>query len=147
MTSEPTTIPAATVEPVVQEVRIEAPPERVFPFLVEPGLMTRWFGREATLDARPGGIFHVDVDGAHVAAGEFVTVEPPRRVVFTFGWEDPAEAVQAGQSTVEITLLPDGGGTLLGLEHRDLPNEEERTGHAEGWSYFLSKLPEAVATA
>lgn len=147
MTSEPTTIAAERTEPVVQELRIEAPPERVFPFLVEPSLMTRWFGREATLDARTGGIYRVEVDASHTAVGEFVTVEPPRRVVFTFGWSDPGEAVQPGKSTVEITLEADGGATLLRLEHRDLPNEEERTGHAEGWAWFLQKLPEAVAAA
>ena len=151
MTTEPTALPtqppAGAPGAVVQEIRIDAPPERVFPFLVEADRMNRWFGKESTLDARPGGIYRVDTDGKHIAVGEFVTVDAPRRVVFTFGWENEDEAVRPGESMVEITLEPDGGGTLLRLEHRDLPNDEERTGHAEGWGYFLPKLVAAVGAS
>jgi uncharacterized protein YndB with AHSA1/START domain len=153
MTTEPTSAAvvaaaAAAAEPIVQEARIDAPPERVFPFLVEADRMSRWFGKESTLEARPGGIYRVDTDGgSHVARGEFVIVEPPRRVVFTFGWENADEAIQPGGSTVEITLEPDDQGTLLRLEHRDLPNEAERTSHAEGWAWFLPRLAEAARAA
>jgi uncharacterized protein YndB with AHSA1/START domain len=38
--------------PVEREVRIEAPPEVVFKFFVDPEQMIRWTGVEATLDPR-----------------------------------------------------------------------------------------------
>ena len=46
-----------------KEVRIEARPETVFPFFTDPAKMTRWKGRSATLDPRPGGTYRVDVNG------------------------------------------------------------------------------------
>ena len=144
MTTEPTAMPAATDATVRQEIRIDARPERVFPYLIEADLMRRWMGTDVTLEPRPGGIFRSDTNGSHVIVGEFVEVEAPRRVVFTFGWEDPAELVRPGESTVEITLESDGDATILRLEHRDLPNDEERAGHAEGWAYFLGRLVEAA---
>ena len=41
------------------EVRIQAPPETVFEFFVDPEKMTRWKGTEAELDPRPGGRYRV----------------------------------------------------------------------------------------
>src|SRR5215467_8808549 len=55
--------------PVEREVRIEAPPDVVFKFFVEPEQMIRWTGVEATLDPRPGGIYRVNVTGEDVARG------------------------------------------------------------------------------
>jgi len=41
--------------PVECEVRIDAPPEVIFKFFVDPDHMVRWKGVEATLDPRPAG--------------------------------------------------------------------------------------------
>ena len=78
---------------LVREIRIAAPPATVFPYLVDPARITRWLGVAATLDPRPGGIWRVDMNGSDVAAGAFVEVDPPTRVVFTFGWENEGYSV------------------------------------------------------
>ena len=75
--------------------------------------MTRWKGSSATLDPRPGGIYHVEVTGRDVARGQYVEVTPFSRVVFTWEWESEGGPVSPGASTVEITLIPDGAGTIL----------------------------------
>lgn len=129
----------AQVAAIEIEQRIEAAPEVVFSFLVEPERYRRWMGVEAELDARPGGSFLVRVNQVAVARGEYVVVEPPRRLVMTWGWEG-SEAVPPGSSTVEFTLEPDGEGTILRLRHTGLPNEEERTQHAHGWAHFVGRL-------
>jgi uncharacterized protein YndB with AHSA1/START domain len=67
-------------------VRIAARPETVFAFLTDPDKVTRWKGTAAELDPRPGGIYRVSGMGGSTALGEFVAVEPPTRVVFTWGW-------------------------------------------------------------
>jgi uncharacterized protein YndB with AHSA1/START domain len=77
-----------------------------------------------------------------VARGEFREIDPPRRVVFTWGWEGHP-AVPPGSSTVEIDLAPDGEGTLLRLTHRRLPDEEIEQ-HAHGWDHFLPRLATAA---
>jgi uncharacterized protein YndB with AHSA1/START domain len=137
----------SSTDPVECEVRIAAAPETVFPFFTDPELMTRWQGSAATLDPRPGGIYRVDVIDGHVARGEFVEVDPPRRVVFTFGWEpegggDPV-SIEAGSSTIEIVLTPDGDETVVRLIHRDLP-EAARDGHRMGWVHYLERLAVAA---
>ena len=49
---------------------------------------TRWMGQEAFFDPRPGGEYRVEViSGETSPLGEFVEVDPPRRLVFTWGWE------------------------------------------------------------
>ena len=127
---------------LAHEVRIEARPEIVFAFLTDPDKMTQWKGDSAQLDARPGGVYRVQI-GQAVVVGEFVELDPPRRVVFTWGWEGN-DAVPPGSSTVEVTLTPDREATILRLVHRDLP-EEQRAEHDGGWKHFLPRLADAAA--
>ena len=65
-------------------VRIAAPPEVVFPYFTDPQLMVTWIGKRADLDAQPGGTFAIDFEGT-AARGSYVAIEPPHRVVFTWG--------------------------------------------------------------
>jgi uncharacterized protein YndB with AHSA1/START domain len=77
----------------------------------------------------------------HTASGEFVEVDPPRRLVHTWGWETGSEdSVQPGSTTVEYELIPSGDGTLLRFTHRDLPNAEAAASHAHGWDHYLERL-------
>jgi uncharacterized protein YndB with AHSA1/START domain len=127
---------------VTREVRIEARPETVFRFLTEPELLMRWKGVEASCTPELGGVFRVNVTGTAVVVGEFVEVDPPRRVVFTWGWEgDPA--VPPGSTTVEVVLRADGESTLVTLTHRDLPPGAEGA-HVEGWEHYLPRLAVAA---
>jgi uncharacterized protein YndB with AHSA1/START domain len=132
-------------------VRIEARPETVFGFFTDPEKLTRWLCEEATVDPRPGGVNRQrhagdedNADGPYYMRGTFVEVSPPRRVVFTWGYENAEVGVPPGSSTVEVTLEPDGEGTLLRLVHRDLP-KAERASFAGGWEKMLSRLAVAVA--
>ena len=119
-----------------QQVRIDASPEVVFEFLVDPAKLVRWIGVKAELQPTPGGRFWVDMNGRDVAAGQFVEVLPHTRVVFTWGWEKGGAPVPPGASTVEITLIPDGSGTVIHLVHRGLPGPTVAP-HADGWGHYL----------
>jgi uncharacterized protein YndB with AHSA1/START domain len=127
------------VDAIVLEIHIEATPETVFEFFTDPAKYVRWKGKMARLDARPGGLYEVDVTDQALARGEFLEVDRPRRVVFTWGWEG-SDTVPPGSSTVEVDLEPDGDGTLLRLTHRDLPTAGEREQHSMGWDHFLGRL-------
>ncbi|MEX2247605.1 MAG: SRPBCC domain-containing protein [Dehalococcoidia bacterium] len=134
----------ADTDAVELEMRVEASPETLFAFFVEPEKMVRWMGRDATLEPRPGGLFRVDINGRNTALGEYVAVEPHRRVVFTFGWDEEGHPIPAGSSTVEVTLTPDGNGTIVKLSHRGL-REEARLDHRHGWQHYLERLVVAGA--
>jgi uncharacterized protein YndB with AHSA1/START domain len=138
-------------EPIVREIHIDATPETVFGFFTEADKLTRWLASEATLDPRPGGVCHQvhpgddQSSGPYHMRGEFVEVSPPERVVFTWGFTNPDVGVPPGSSVVEVTLVPEGGGTRLRLVHRDLPAAAIED-HAGGWTTMLDRLATAVTT-
>jgi uncharacterized protein YndB with AHSA1/START domain len=116
----------------------------VFEFLTDPAKMVRWMGAEAALDPRPGGDYAVNISGHDRVSGEVMEVVPDRKLVFSWGWEDGVLPVAPGESTVEITLEPDGEGTLLRLTHRDLPQGMHKF-HRLGWAYALDRLARVAA--
>ncbi len=134
---------SSVTDQVTVEVLVEASPETIFPFFTDPEKVVRWKGSSAELDPRPGGIYSVDVTHQALARGEYVEVDPPRRVVFTWGWEGD-EAVPPGSTTVEITLEPSGSTTLVRLVHSGLP-EAKRDLHREGWEHFAARLQIAAS--
>jgi uncharacterized protein YndB with AHSA1/START domain len=137
----------AEPEAIVREVWIAAAPEDVFPYFTDADKLTVWKAVWAESDATPGGGFRVDITGrGDIAHGAYVAIEPPRRVVFTWLWEnaDLVDPDPDRASVVEVTLAADRGGTLLRLVHRGLP-AEQRGGSAQGWTHYLSRLVVAAS--
>jgi uncharacterized protein YndB with AHSA1/START domain len=130
-----------TVRPaeVTVERHVKASPETVFEFFTDPDKWLRWQGIDATVEAWPGGTFRMDVRGDGYASGRFVIVEPPHRLVFTWGWEMPDNPVPPGSSTVEVELIERDDGTLVRLTHRDLPPETCDV-HRIGWEHYVGRL-------
>jgi uncharacterized protein YndB with AHSA1/START domain len=126
------------------EVRIDASPETVFDFFTDPDKMVQWMGRSHELDPRPGGAFRCDINGRDIATGSYVEVDPPRRVVFTWGWESEGSVTRPGTSTVEVGLEAAGDGTLVRLVHRDLTTDESRAQHRHGWEHYTERLAVAA---
>ena len=123
-----------------REIRIAARPETVFPYFTDPSKMVMWGGVGADLDARPGGVYRVDMNGRDVSRGESVEITPYSRVVFTWGWEsDGSNPITPGSTRVEISLARDGDGTLLTLTHTGLP-QSAIADHTQGWDHYLARL-------
>jgi uncharacterized protein YndB with AHSA1/START domain len=136
----------ATTETTTVErtILIAASPETVWEFFVDPEKLTRWKGMQAELDPTPGGIYRCAVIPGHTARGEFVELDRPHRLVFTWGWENES-AVPPGTSTIEVELTPEGEGTSLHFVHRDLPGAEAAASHAHGWDHYLPRLEVAAS--
>jgi len=125
-----------------REIRIAARPEIVFGLLTDAKQLLRWQGVDAEIEARPGGIYRVQLstDG-QCTAGRFVEVVPHSRIVFTWGWDPPIFPIPAGSTTVEIDLHVEGAETVLRLRHTGLPNVPEVTAsHGAGWQHYLERL-------
>ena len=128
------------------ELEIAAPPETVWASLVLPERAVLWMGITAEFDVRPGGLYRVEILPGEFARGEWVELDPPRRLVTTWGWEPGGMSpVAPGSSTMEWDLEPRGEGTVLRFRHHGLPGPEAVARHGHGWDHYLPRL-EAVAT-
>ncbi|HSJ83741.1 MAG TPA: SRPBCC domain-containing protein [Acidimicrobiia bacterium] len=125
-------------DPIVIERLIAAPPSVVYSYLTSSEKWARWQGVDAIVEPESGGEFAVSMPNGTSARGEFVELEPDRRVVFTWGWADHPD-VPPGSTTVEIDLIGEDGGTRLRLTHRGLPPDEVPI-HTAGWEHYTIRL-------
>jgi uncharacterized protein YndB with AHSA1/START domain len=123
---------------LVVERHVAADPATVYAYLTDSQRWARWQGEEATIEARPGGLFRMVMGTGQCARGQFVELVPDERVVFTWGWIDVPD-LPPGSSTVEIDLLRHDDGTLIRLTHRGL-SAAQRDLHRVGWDHYLDRL-------
>jgi uncharacterized protein YndB with AHSA1/START domain len=138
-------------EPVLRVSRdYDFPPETVFDAWVDPATARKFlFTTEdgdvvrCDIDPRPGGRFTItdrrpdtgDID--HV--GEYLEVDRPRRLVFTFG----VPKYSPDMTTVTLDIAPKGSGCTLTLTHHGVPPEwREQT--VEGWGMILAGLAKTL---
>jgi uncharacterized protein YndB with AHSA1/START domain len=123
------------------ELRVAARPETVFAYFTDPARMVQWMGVEATLDPRPGGVCRIAFQrpANWAMSGRFVEVDPPRRIVLTWGWEAEILAVPPESTAVEVTFTPDQDATIVRLIHRKIPPASVNF-HRAGWEHYLPRL-------
>ena len=126
-----------------QSVLLPVSPDEAFALVTEPERLRRWLTVSAYIDLRAGGDFHWTVATGSHAAGTVREVEPGRRVVLGFGWEED-DALPPDASTVTIVIEPAEDGSRVTLTHEGL-NDEQTKQHAEGWEHYLERL-ETYAT-
>ena len=163
MTTQPTTRPAAATHhglgdahAIVIRRTIHAPPERVFEAWSDPDVAARWsWGAEYTtehveLDCRPGGtwrqtIARKDTGKQFHFSGEYLEVDPPHLVVFTFAWHTN-EGPEDGPSVVRVELRAHAEGTEVVLTHQGVPaNKVEGT--TSGWDDCFGEIERVLFAA
>ncbi len=135
-------------EDVVVGIEIAARPETVWLFLSDAERFASWIGAFAgaapapgtRIEPRVGGGVKVDYPHSGAAVGRILELEPPRRVLFSWGYEGGGQGIEPESTQVEITLRETPGGTFVELRHRGLPSEEARRGHRGGWTHYLTML-------
>jgi uncharacterized protein YndB with AHSA1/START domain len=130
--------------------RFDASAERVFDAWLDPKNAGRWLFATATgqmvrveIDARVGGRFIIVErrGGADVEhRGEYLNIDRPRRLVFTFG----VPKYSSETTRVCVDIVPRGAGCELTLTHEGvLPEYAERT--QAGWTEILGRLAADLA--
>ena len=128
------------------ERRIAAAPEEVFDAWLDPQAAGRWLFatpdgtmERVEIEPRVGGRFVIaERRGDELAEhfGEYVEIDRPRRLVFTF-----ATSVDETPTQVTVTLEPDGEATRLTLVHEmdaKWADYEDQT--RQGWTMILEGL-------
>ena len=134
---------------LTMERTFAAPAQRVFEAFTSEEVMRRWWhaGHDwetpvASVDLRVGGSLRVVMRNPHEdvrygGGGEYVTVDPPRRLVFTWVWED--DRAQADQ-LIEIDFEEVDGETRVRFTHSGLWDEESVRSHEGGWGTAFDNL-------
>ena len=138
---------------VKAEIEIEATAARVFRALTDPTELAAFWGSDDMyrtsdwkIDLRPGGRWSAvarGADGSRMTMdGEYLEVDPPRLLVFTWrpSWDDYAV------TTVRYDLEPTATGTRLRVTHTGFADRDmAAAGTGEGWKRVLQWLAEHIA--
>jgi uncharacterized protein YndB with AHSA1/START domain len=94
------------------------------------------------LDVRPGGWYRIAMQPPESELfhlrGEFVAVERPRRLSYTFAWEEPDPDDR--ETTVELTFAATDEGTHVALEQGEFATEARYDLHRAGWTESFERL-------
>jgi uncharacterized protein YndB with AHSA1/START domain len=120
----------------------------VFKACTEPGELAKWWGPRGftapsvEIDLRVGGSYRIamqppDADLFYLS-GEFVEIDPPTRLAYTFRWEDPDPDDR--ELVVTLSLGDLGESTELVVTQRAFATEGRRQLHEQGWIDCLDRL-------
>jgi len=120
--------------------------------MTEPARLAAWWGPrgfttpEAALDLRAGGRYRFtmqppDGEPFHLS-GEFLEVDPPSRLVYTFRWEEPDPDDR--ETVVVLALSALGDATQVSLAQGEFATEARLALHRGGWDESFQKLSELM---
>jgi uncharacterized protein YndB with AHSA1/START domain len=134
---------------------LPAPRPFVFRAHAEPDLLAKWWGPTGfsapsiEFDLGVGGRYRIAMQppdgGPFYLAGEFVEVDPPTRLVYTFRWEDPDPDDR--ETVVTFSLGDLGESTELSVDQGVFATEARRALHEQGWTESLDRLQELISSS
>jgi uncharacterized protein YndB with AHSA1/START domain len=142
----------------VIERAFSAPRDAVFEAWVSPEVLLRWWGAgpdwtspAVEIDLRPGGRYRLSMQDpsgtVRTVGGEYVEVDPPRRLVYTWAWETHGAAEDAPTIVTVEFREPSPGETTVVLTHTGFSDGARRDQHREGWELCLANLATRVLGA
>jgi uncharacterized protein YndB with AHSA1/START domain len=131
---------------------VPAPRSLVFRAHTDPDLLAKWWGPEGftapsiELDVRVGGQYRIAMrppDGdVFYLSGEFVEVDRPSRLTYTFRWEDPDPDDRETVVTFSLRELEES--TEVTVDQGVFATEARRALHVQGWTDTLDRLEELM---
>lgn len=146
--------PTRTAPDLAIERVFNAPRELVFAAWSDAERLVQWMGPvdhpavAFEQDLRVGGIWHGTLrpvaggEDLH-QGGQYLEVDPPARLVFTFQWQgDNHEDGPGVPTVVSIDLYEEGTQTRMRFRQSGLKSSESATGHRAGWWSTFDRLDE-----
>lgn len=145
---------------LIYERTFDAPRELVWKAHTDPELIPQWWGphsyttRVEKMDVRPGGEWRwvqTGEDGSEIAFfGEYLEVEPPERIRWTFMFEVDDSGPQGGPETLTLEEVDGGKRTFMrAVSHMGSPEVIEAalaTGMTQGAIETWDSLDALLAT-
>ena len=130
----------------------DAPHDLVWRAWSNPEILVLWMGPvewpavSATNDFRVGGAWRICLRSPTTGenlwqGGVYTEIDAPRRLAFTFKWDDSHEDGPPvdTQVTVDLSETLDGQ-TIMDFTHEGLKSEQSLTGHRHGWTSTADRL-------
>ena len=126
----------------------DAPPSLMFALWSDPEHFKRWMGPEGftcvevEIDFRVGGAYRVLMispeHGENPFSGVYQEIEPNRRLVFTFKWDNdgPSSGVE---TLVTLTFDERDGKTVQTFHQTPFTSVARRDSHVGGWTSVFEK--------
>jgi uncharacterized protein YndB with AHSA1/START domain len=134
---------------------VDSPLERIFNLLTEPAELAKWWGPhgfttpEVALDLSVGGRYRFTMQPpegeAFHLSGEFIEIDPPTPLVYTFRWDEPDPDDR--ETVVVLSLAPVGDATEVSLSQGEFATDERLALHRNGWADSLEKLGKVIETS
>jgi uncharacterized protein YndB with AHSA1/START domain len=136
------------------ECTLDAPPEEIFRMLTDSTELMKWWGPHgftipaAEVNLSEGGHYGFgmkppDGEPFHLS-GEFLEIDAPWRLVYTFRWEEPTSDDR--ETVVDLALGSTGEATRLVLSQGPFRTEERLALHRTGWTESFEKLQTVLRT-
>lgn len=128
---------------------VPAPPTVVWRAFTDPNALTSWFwparlAPRVQTEPQVGGRYQIASAVARSMAsaisGEYLTVDEPDMLAFTWCWEG---GENPSRVTVRFSEVDDG--TELTVEHDQFVDEEDRDAQSRSWRDCLDRLPDWLA--
>jgi uncharacterized protein YndB with AHSA1/START domain len=125
------------------ERRYDGSPAEIWAALTEPDRLRRWLAEVVDGRLEPGAefTFRWNGDDEQTARCRVRVFEPPQVLELDWGFAGEPDSVLR----LELSAAP-GGGTLLVLDHRQLP-QPQAAGYGAGWQAHLDALADADLAA
>jgi len=124
---------------IERTVELAHPPSAVWAALTTAEGLSAWFGKEATIDLRPGGSARMSWDNGHIADMRVERVEEPRLFGYTCTSTGFPMTIRAAPtlSSRWSRLVRARGLTVVESGFAQLPEDAHRTAHGgntQGWA-------------
>jgi uncharacterized protein YndB with AHSA1/START domain len=129
------------------------PPNKVWRAWTDPSIAKLWFGSDpagkvlnANFDVQIKGAFSVtfaNSDGAEFTCqGVYKEIDPPSRLVFTWGWASQPEVAEL----ISLQFTPTEAGTFMLFEQSNIDLKTTLHNYEEGWRSTFRKLEKALGS-
>ena len=124
---------------------IAVPPAEAYRMFTHSTAWRDWFCDWADVSARVDGILHLHWESGHYVAGQFLKLEPGKKIVFTWDGKGEPEPTR-----VTVTFVAKGDKTKVTVSHQGIGTGSKwtRTTHGvrEGWTNGLENLKSVLET-
>jgi uncharacterized protein YndB with AHSA1/START domain len=134
------------------ERTFDAPAQEVFDAWTSEEVLRRWFHGDpewetptAEVDLRVGGRLRIVMRDPKAredygASGEYTVVDPPRRLAFTWKWDDQ----DSERQLIELEFIEHDGVTTVRMASQGIATDERVDSHREGWGICFDNLDRAL---